>query len=215
MDIGKSFTYVFEDDDWIAKIVIGILISLVPILNFAGYGYSIQVVKNVRDGHKQPLPSWEELGKFFIDGLKFMLGTLIYYLPLIVIGVLFFIFALALAPAAESNEAAGITLGLTAMTLMCLLGFFILIPALLLPALMIQYAKNDQIGDMLKLSEIWELISKNIGEYLLIILLAGFLIFMVAPLGIVLCVVGILFTSWWVQLIIGHLIGQYAVENPA
>ena len=50
MDIGLSFSYMFEDKDWIKKILIGGLISLIPIVNFAALGYVVQLVRNTRDG---------------------------------------------------------------------------------------------------------------------------------------------------------------------
>jgi len=40
MDIGKTFTYVFEDEDWVKKVLIGGVINLIPIVGFfftAGY----------------------------------------------------------------------------------------------------------------------------------------------------------------------------------
>ena len=76
MDYGKSFTFVFEDEKWISKFAVGVLITLVPILNFATYGYVIQLLKNVRDGEEKPLPEWDDFGKFFVDGLKFLAGYL-------------------------------------------------------------------------------------------------------------------------------------------
>ena len=57
MDYGKSFTFLFEDDNWISKFAIGVVITLIPIVNFATYGYVIQLLQNVRDGQERPLPA--------------------------------------------------------------------------------------------------------------------------------------------------------------
>jgi len=35
MNFGKSFTYMFEDTNWVSKFLIGIVISVVPVLNIA------------------------------------------------------------------------------------------------------------------------------------------------------------------------------------
>jgi len=32
MDFGKAFSFVFEDEDWIKKIGVGGLISLIPVI---------------------------------------------------------------------------------------------------------------------------------------------------------------------------------------
>ena len=81
MDYGKSFTYLFKDEKWISKFLIGVVVSLIPIVNLAALGYIVELVKNVRDGLKTPLPEWDEFGAFFFSGLKFFLGTLVYALP--------------------------------------------------------------------------------------------------------------------------------------
>ncbi len=38
MDIGKSFTYMFEEDKWVEKVLIGGLLCLIPIVNFFAIG---------------------------------------------------------------------------------------------------------------------------------------------------------------------------------
>ena len=47
MDIGKVFSYQFEDRQWITKLGLGALISLVPILNVAITGYMVGIIRNV------------------------------------------------------------------------------------------------------------------------------------------------------------------------
>ncbi len=47
MDIGRSFTYVTEDQDWLQKVLIAALISLIPIVGqLYMLGYALQVTKN-------------------------------------------------------------------------------------------------------------------------------------------------------------------------
>ena len=48
MDFGKAFTYVFEDEEWIKKILIGALLSLIPFVGwwFVG-GWGLEITKNV------------------------------------------------------------------------------------------------------------------------------------------------------------------------
>ena len=38
MDIGKSFSYPFEDKEWISKLGLGAVITIVPVLNLAWSG---------------------------------------------------------------------------------------------------------------------------------------------------------------------------------
>ena len=46
MDAEKSFTFPFEDKEWISKLGLGAVISLVPILNFAWSGYLVGIIRN-------------------------------------------------------------------------------------------------------------------------------------------------------------------------
>jgi len=83
MDIGKSFSYPFEDKQWVSKMGLGAVISLVPILNFAMTGYMIQIVRNLMDCALEPLPNWDDLGKKFMDGVMLVLAGLVYGLSLL------------------------------------------------------------------------------------------------------------------------------------
>ena len=122
------------------------------------------------------------------------------------------IFGVALGPASESSDVAGAILGLSSLSFMCLMIVFSLIPTFLMPALMIQYAKEDQIGDMFRFSHMWDMIRARLGEYILILVLIFLIAMFLAPLGLALCVIGVFFTAWWAQLITGHLVGQFAIE---
>ena len=83
MDIGKSFSYQFEDKQWISKLGLGAVISLVPILNFAMSGYIVDILRNVENNVAKPLPNWDDLSKKFSDGLILFAAGLIYAAPLL------------------------------------------------------------------------------------------------------------------------------------
>ena len=213
MDYGKSFTYIFKDDKWIGKFLVGVVISLVPIVNFAGYGYMLQVVKNVRDGEEHPLPDWDDFGKLFVDGLKFMAGFLVYMVPVFLLSFAMIPFAIAIDATGSSGDAFGVAI----MLLSCLILLFSFLPLLLYPALYIEYAKDDQIGDMFRLGEMWELFKADSANYIIVLLMIVFVLAFIASLGMLLCFVGIFFTAWWAQLVGAHMIGQLAEpkEKPA
>ena len=84
MDIARAFTYFSEDDRWIGKLGIGVLISLVSFLilpAFLLYGYAVGITRNVMNGEKLPLPEWEDLGTLFKDGLVMFVAGIVYTLP--------------------------------------------------------------------------------------------------------------------------------------
>ena len=206
MNYGKSFTFVFEDEKWISKFAVGVLVTLVPIINFATYGYVLQVLKNVRDGVEKPLPEWDDFGKFFVDGLKFLAGFLVYFVPVILIT--FFISIAAIAA-----DAVGVdedVIGMSIMLISCLTLLFTFIPLLLYPALYIQYAKEDQIGDMFRFGEMWQIFRADSANYIIIMVMIFFVLATIASFGMLLCFVGIFLTAWWAQLAAAHMIGQLA-----
>ena len=82
-NLQQNLVYMFKDANWLSKILVGALVSLVPILNFASYGYAVQTTRNIRDDEATPLPGWSgSIGKFFGEGLKLFVIGLLYSIPL-------------------------------------------------------------------------------------------------------------------------------------
>ena len=88
LDLGQGFRFFFEDPDWVKKILIGgvfmLLSSLIVGAIFVA-GYGVHVLRRVVRGEPRPLPEWEELGRFFGDGLR-ALG--LYLLHLLAVAIL-------------------------------------------------------------------------------------------------------------------------------
>jgi hypothetical protein len=90
LDIGKAFSFVFEDEEWICKILIGGLISLIPLVGqFVVLGYALKVAQNVAQGNPRPLPRWGEFGDHLVRGLYEFVIRLVYALPIVLIALLF------------------------------------------------------------------------------------------------------------------------------
>src|SRR5207248_3030650 len=90
MDIGKAFGFVFEDEKWVSKVLLGGLFLIIPIVNFAVIGYMLKVAQNVARGNPRPLPEWGEFGDHFMRGLYGVAIQIVYQLPTIIVyGVLF------------------------------------------------------------------------------------------------------------------------------
>ena len=91
VDFGRCFTFVTEDPEWITKILVGGLFTLlsaflvgIPFI----MGYWARTVKNVAAGQPRPLPAWDDLGGIFNDGLRLVGVYLVYTLGLILAMVL-------------------------------------------------------------------------------------------------------------------------------
>lgn len=106
MDLKRGLTFPTLDPQWIVKVLIGTLISLVPILNFVSVGYSLDVTRNVNNGQETPLPEWNDFGGQFIRGLLAVIIQFIWSLPLLVL-VCPFIFTIIGSIDVETNQLTG------------------------------------------------------------------------------------------------------------
>ncbi|MFQ5945606.1 MAG: DUF4013 domain-containing protein, partial [Anaerolineae bacterium] len=196
MDVGKSFTYVFEDEKWISKIVIGGLISLVPIVNLAAWGYFLETLRRVAEGEKHPLPDWGEFGDFFVKGLVFFIAIFAYALPAIFLGFCVAIFS---AIAGDGRGAGGLFVIFT-LPLACLIFFYALALAVFWPAIAISYASSGQFAGAFAWGWMYRLIRDNLGSYLVAVVMS-WIAGIIASVGVIACFIGVIFTNFWAYLV--------------
>lgn len=79
-----------EDDDWIATVLIGGVLSLLGFLVVPGllvYGYVVRAIRYNLDGEPEP-PSFGDWGELLVDGLQAAIIVLLYMLiPFVVMAV--------------------------------------------------------------------------------------------------------------------------------
>ena len=209
-DIGKAFTYMFEDEDWVTKIVVGgvfvLLSGLLIGVPFVA-GYSIETLRNVAEGNPRPLPRWTNLGDKFILGLVIIVALIIWYIPFIVIvGA-----AGAVGGLAGVTDSAG--LGGFAALLNCLGNIYNLFVAFISPAIFISYSEKGTLGSAFDFGRIFGIIGANVGNYVVVFLLtivAG----IIAALGLIAFCIGVLFTVFWSQLVQAGLYGKLRRSLP-
>ncbi len=211
MDVGSSFSYMFKDEDWIKKILIGGVVGAIPIVNFAAIGYLIQIIRNVRDGQTLPLPEWDEFGKYFVDGLWIFLIFLVWAIPIIVVACLQ---GVGVAALAEVSDDAANAFGIIAVCFTFVMVLWGLVIAAVSPAIMVLYAEVGEFMAGFRFGDIFEIIRANVGNYIIVILLvwvAG----LIASFGVILCVIGVIFTQFWSYLVAGNLMGQLAAQESS
>lgn len=209
MDFAKSFSFVFDDPDWVKKIVIGGLVSLIPILGqLLVMGYMISVGRNVIRGNPQPLPDWDDFGQFLVDGLYAFVIALVYTLPIFIIMCVVLFPAMAIGGAFNDSGDPGAIGGLGS----CCFALFATIYGIgvgwfFLPAAMARYADTGEVMPAFRIAEIWAISRENLVVYLmalLVTIVAGF----IGGLGTIACGVGVLFTYFYAQIVTGHAYGQ-------
>jgi hypothetical protein len=203
MDIGKALGFVFEDEEWLKKLLLGTAILLIPIFGgFAVLGYAIAVVRNVMAGESKPLPAWQDLGSYFMDGLMFWVATLIYALPLVIF-VCLAALPWGVTAAFAENERVMDVLGTVSIVLTagagCLVSLYGILLALLVPVLQIRFAESGELGACLRFGEVFSFLFANIGGIIISQLLmwaAGIVIGLV--LGLLTAVVSLIPICGWI-----------------
>lgn len=85
----EVFTRVLKLPGFWIKILIGGLLSFVPIVNLLAFGYLFRVSGAVRNSGELSMPEWDDWKNLFIDGLKFAVVWLAYWLlPLLLAGAI-------------------------------------------------------------------------------------------------------------------------------
>ena len=218
MEIGKAFTFVNEDEEWIKKLAIGAALYLVSVLFgvvllpllllLFVVGYQIAIIRNVIDGKERPLPEWEDWGQLFIDGVVVAVAVLIYAIPII----LFTICSLALIlPASiEGNDPSGGAIAGT-VVLSCLVILFAIALAFIAPAIFIQYARTGEFGPLFQVGQVMAIARQNFVDILLVIIataVAGFIVNLLGAIPICGWFVIIPAGTAWIMYATGHLYGQ-------
>ena len=207
MDLGKAFSFVFEDPNWVSKIIIGGIIAVIPIIGwFIVMGYMIGVARNVIRGNPEPLPDWSDFGQMIVDGLYgFVLGF-VYVLPLIIIACIFYLPA-ALLFSSDSGEMSAMGNLVSCCFTLFAVAYGFLAGWFFIPAALGRYADTDELAAGLRFNEVLDISRANPGAFL-IALLVSIIASFLAGFGIILCCVGVLFTSFYSQLVTGHIYGQ-------
>lgn len=229
MDIEKSFAFPFEDQEWPSKLGLGAAISMVPILNFAWSGYMVGVIRNVMNNTGEPLPTWEDLGKKFMEGLILFAASLIYALPVVILlfaplGLSAFSGVLAADGTVEDlARTIGAASGVLFAGYLCILLLYGLAFSLLYPVIMVMFAREGTFASCFKWGEAFRLISRNAGAFFtawgislaaslgvsLAISFVGFVLGWIpclgGLLGLALSLVSVVYTS----VVYAHLFGQF------
>jgi hypothetical protein len=218
MDIGKSFTFVFDDEQWITKILIaaaimllGILFSwvlLIPLILAMAMlgGYSVEITRRVIQGNPNALPEWDDWGKLMTDGLKVVVIGIVYALPVIILSICL---GIPIGVLSENAEELSTVFGLL---LSCLNFLWAIVMSIVLPAAIAFYAVHDELSAAFRFGEIFAFVRDNIVPYLITFVMS-WVASLIGSLGSIVCGVGWLVTAPYGLMVTGHLYGQAYLEG--
>jgi len=220
MDIGKSFTFVFEDEAWLTKILImaailflGVFFSwlvLIPAIVAAALinGYMVEIIRNVLRGQLDELPEWDNWGDLIVDGLKVIVIQIVYALPAIIVGL-----CLSIAMTAAGNNGEGLVVFLS-VVMSCLILLWAIVVSILLPAATAIFAATNDLAAAFRFGEVFALVRNNLSTYLITFIMSWVASF-IGGLGSIVCGVGAFITGPYGYMVTGHLYGQAYLASTA
>ncbi len=226
LDFARAFRFVPEDPNWIMKVLIGGLLSLLSLLIVPGIflaGYLVRLIRRTAEGEPRPLPEWDDWGGLFGEGLGALGIHIAYTLAFMAVpGAIFCVLVLmgvgvsGLGSSSSSRDASEALGGLIGLGVVAVYGLFmisILVLMIYLPAAITRYALFRRFGAGFEIKENIAFIRRNLGNYalaLLLYLLASF----ASQVAIILCCVGIFPAAFWAYCILGWAVGQVARTDP-
>jgi hypothetical protein len=212
MDFARAFSFQFQDPDWIKKIAIIALVSLIPIVGqLVALGWSADVTSRVIQRDPTPLPDLR-FGEQLKRGFQAFVVGLVYAIPVILIQLPIIITSSLVSGGSIDYDLA--TTLVTVVSLCCgsLILLYALFLAVMLPVAITNFIAQNRISAGLRLGEVIGLFRAAPGAWLFVlvgVIVGGF----ISSLGTILCVVGVIFTSAYVLSVTGSLYGQAYLES--
>jgi hypothetical protein len=205
MDFGIAFSYVFQDEDWLKKIAIGAVLALTGIGLIPVFGWMLEIIRRAKAGDYS-LPDWTDFGKLIMDGLKAMLVILIWMIPA---GIFAGCISGGSILGADTSGDFLQILGWAMVALGSCLAIPIYLALLvLMPPMISILADTENFGEALNPANSWKLFRKNIGGFLLAILVQAIGFPILTGIGSIACGIGVFPAMAYGYAIIGNLYGQ-------
>jgi hypothetical protein len=181
---GDAFPFPFRSPGWFGTIVLQGLILIIPIVGqISLLGWMLLTLDNLREGRQELAPAGFHLSR----GIRLFGVELVYGIVLAIIPTILATIGASIMQQGNSAGAVLVALG-NLLSLVVGLLFAFLIPALIL----ITYERGFSAA--LDVGAVWRLATANVSNTIIAALLI-FVTHLIAAVGLVLCFVGIYFTS--------------------
>jgi len=212
MNFGLAFSYVFEDTDWVKKVLIAAVLLIIPIIGWLIVaGWMIEITRRVIRNETPFLPEWNDFGKFIVDGLLITVISMIYSIPSIILNVIIQPISMFMQNSTQdgSGESNAIIIGLSIVLIClgCVVFIYSLIISIGLPAAYANFAVKGSFGAAFNFGEVIGLIRAAPGAYL-ITFLGSIVASFIGALGLIACFIGVLATMAYATVVQAHLWGQ-------
>lgn len=213
MDISRAFTYIFDDSDWVGKLVITVVLTVFAFIPLFGLiavaallGYVVELVRNVRENNPMPLPQWENFGDKIASGGSVLVAFIAYNLPNILLGCC----AYTLSTTLGGSDSTPISL----VVACCLTPIIIAYNVVAWPALaigLIRFTETGKTGEFFRFGELYDTFTRHRSGTVRWILFTFVTNLLLLLLGVIPCIGWVAGPALLVP-VQGHLLGQYARE---
>lgn len=220
LDFARAFRFVFDDPDWVKKMLIGgvmMLLGIFLIGTLWAIGYWARLIRRVAAGEERPLPEWEDLGGLLREGWGaasvygvYIAGALLPFLVAMVgVAVVGGGMTQLAKGSEEASEAFGALTGIGFLAFYALFMVAMMVLMIYLPAALTRHALTGRFATGFELRENVDFIRRNFLNYalaLVLYMLASF----VAQFGVLACCIGVFPVSFWALCVFGWGLGETA-----
>lgn len=226
MDIGRAFSYIFEDQEWVPKLLITAVVAFVGIITLpllllglvafaALLGYLVELIRNLRDNMPTPLPRWDNFSEKIAKGGSVMVAGILYGLPNLLPLCCNLTFTLV---SNYVDNTGSLGSAPTIIMFCCITPFVLLYNLITWPMFSLalgRYAEERNIGVFFQFSDLFGTLYRNFGTTFQWIIFAVIVNFVLGILGAIPCI-GWLAAPALAIPVQGHLISQLVrqVEEP-
>lgn len=210
LDLDTALRFAFRDPKWVQKTLVGgflylTIIGFVPVL-----GWALEIQRRAMRGENEPLPEWDDFGKYIMDGLKLWLVQMVWGFPMLVFGLAYAAVAFPLIFSFSNSGGEEIILILNAIFFACMpfLMLYSILLWTLLPHITGIIAETGDIVQALNVLNVLRLARARLGQTLLAGLLGYMAIYAASFIGIYLFCVGMFFLAPIGYAMMHHLFGQ-------
>ena len=214
MNVGRAFSFAFEDKTWVAKILVGgllILFSWLIIPFFFILGYMVEATRNIALDIEPSLPEWDKWGEKLTDGFQLAVVYFIYELPVFIVYIVIAILVAILGSLANANSAAVSVFGILTSIFLFIgvlgVAVYALFIFFLLPSIVVRYSMTKSIGAALDYKACWKASKEHVGDVLIVLLLLYAASF-IASLGTFIFFIGFAFTTFYSLIVSAGLYGE-------
>ena len=205
MNYSLAFSFVKDEKDWILKLLVSGLISLIQIIGqLYLMGWLFEIARRTASHEPMLLPD-VNFSAFIKSGFKLVVITFVYMLPCSILSTISSISGNVIAESkSDLVKAFGAAISCSAGLLGAVIGIAL---SLLLIAAYARFFETSKLSDAFNFIAVWNSFRKHAKDYL-VLWFFDILVSLIAVIGFLFCFIGIIFTFPYSYAVWGHLFGQ-------